>query len=128
MDCLEMQILGGRGGWLLRLESITCGYGFFILFSLSNFEIWMICFLHRPSQYGNRTKTNRLKQNNLIESASHATGSLLIWDTGEYSILPRHKKAAETDDEFSDASETQDGQKVSETEKLVQAFQKVEHT
>lgn len=66
--------------------------------------------------------------NHLIESASLATGSLLIWDIGEYSILPRHKNAVETDDELSesefDASNRhQDGQ--SENEKLFDAFQHV---
>jgi hypothetical protein len=61
----------------------------------------------------------------LIESASHASGSLLIWDTGEYSILPRRKKAIETDDESSDIPEDEDANKISETEKLVQAFQGV---
>jgi len=41
-------------------------------------------------------------QNHLIESASHATGSLLIWDTGEYEVLPRPQEeqaSPETDDE-----------------------------
>lgn len=43
--------------------------------------------------------------NNLIESASMKTGSLLIWDTGTYSVLPRKKDEKEipspqtTDDE-----------------------------
>lgn len=32
------------------------------------------------------------KQNHLIETASASTGSLLIWDTGTYSILPRKSK------------------------------------
>ena len=42
--------------------------------------------------------------NNLIESASHATGSLLIWDTGEYEVLPYREqvKTRTTDDELSD--------------------------
>jgi hypothetical protein len=30
--------------------------------------------------------------NQLIECAGNKTGSLLIWDTGTYSILPRKKK------------------------------------
>jgi hypothetical protein len=63
--------------------------------------------------------------NNLIESASHATGSLLIWDTGEYTVLPRRKKAVETDDEFSNTSEMEDDapSDFPESEKLVRAFQ-----
>jgi hypothetical protein len=65
--------------------------------------------------------------NNLIESASHATGSLLIWDTGEYEVLPRKMKKGgpETDDERSDASENEGMPQVAtlENEKLIQAFQ-----
>jgi hypothetical protein len=65
----------------------------------------------------------------LIESASHATGSLLIWDTGEYSVLPRHKKAIETDDEISSSDSKENGTSSSdlqsESEKLFQAFQTV---
>lgn len=41
-------------------------------------------------------------KNNLIESASHATGSLLIWDTGEYEVLPyreTRRDAADTDED-----------------------------
>jgi hypothetical protein len=34
--------------------------------------------------------------NHLIESASRKTGSLIIWDTGTYSILPRTKRKDET--------------------------------
>ncbi|KAF2103027.1 hypothetical protein NA57DRAFT_33631 [Rhizodiscina lignyota] len=64
--------------------------------------------------------------NNLIESASHATGSLLIWDTGKYSVLPRRATLAATDDELSDqtdiaASSTATGSP--ENAKLVRAFQ-----
>ncbi|TLD35892.1 hypothetical protein E2P81_ATG02195 [Venturia nashicola] len=65
--------------------------------------------------------------NNLIESASHATGSLLIWDTGEYEVLPRKLANAgpETDDEESDQDENYDGGQITtpENEKLFQAFQ-----
>ncbi|KAM6476267.1 DNA polymerase ligase-domain-containing protein [Trichoderma sp. SZMC 28011] len=35
-------------------------------------------------------------QNHLVETASPETGSLLIWDTGTYSILPRPSKHAPT--------------------------------
>lgn len=67
----------------------------------------------------------RLPQNSLIESASHATGSLLIWDTGEYEVLDRHKRAAETDDDLSDVADREIVDPVSENERLVQAFQSV---
>ncbi|KAK4984123.1 hypothetical protein LTR50_006810 [Elasticomyces elasticus] len=62
--------------------------------------------------------------NNLIESASHATGSLLIWDTGSYEVLPRRKKAAETDDELSDNPSNVDsrGNRTPSNTELVQAF------
>ncbi|KAF5562785.1 abc1 containing protein [Fusarium phyllophilum] len=36
--------------------------------------------------------------NHLIETASASTGSLLIWDSGTYSILPRQSKHAPTTD------------------------------
>lgn len=67
----------------------------------------------------------RPPQNNLIESASHATGSLLIWDTGEYDVLDRHKRAAETDDDLSDVSDREMVDPASGNERLVQAFQSV---
>jgi hypothetical protein len=66
--------------------------------------------------------------NNLIESASHATGSLLIWDTGEYEVLPRKtkgKQAAYTDDECSDHEPRQhvyEHNSQPENEKLIHAF------
>ncbi|KAH7048376.1 DNA polymerase ligase-domain-containing protein [Macrophomina phaseolina] len=56
--------------------------------------------------------------NNLIESASHATGSLLIWDTGEYEVLDRHPPAVETDDEEAGVDWREP-----ENERLVKAFQ-----
>ncbi|ROT39325.1 hypothetical protein SODALDRAFT_157049 [Sodiomyces alkalinus F11] len=42
--------------------------------------------------------------NHLIEIASASTGSLLIWDTGTYSILPRRSKHAPSVDPSSPAS------------------------
>jgi hypothetical protein len=63
--------------------------------------------------------------NNLIESASHSTGSLLIWDTGEYQVLPRKTKKVgrNTDDEDDSENEYMSGDKTHENEKLVHAFQ-----
>lgn len=68
--------------------------------------------------------------NNLIESASMKTGSLLIWDTGTYSVLPRKKDEKEmpspqtTDDESDQDSggtfKLRDGRH--ENEKLTEAF------
>lgn len=66
-------------------------------------------------------------QNNLIESASHATGSLLIWDTGEYSVLPRKKQPTQTDDDLTDGDGDGDNlaspTTISENERLIKAFQ-----
>ncbi|KAL4890990.1 hypothetical protein BDV59DRAFT_76248 [Aspergillus ambiguus] len=65
--------------------------------------------------------------NHLIETASARTGSLIIWDTGEYEILPYEVQnpLPETDDSRSDISS---GTSVSldektDSEKLRQAFQ-----
>ncbi|MCJ1306266.1 hypothetical protein MMC08_009086 [Hypocenomyce scalaris] len=65
-------------------------------------------------------------RNHLIESASLLTGSLLIWDTGEYSVLPHRPPKRETDDELSSDAEADNrpdtlGQ--SESGKLHRAFQ-----
>jgi hypothetical protein len=49
------------------------------------------------------TRVHRL-WNHLIETASNATGSMLIWDTGEYEILPPNNSSKETDDEGEAAS------------------------
>lgn len=43
-------------------------------------------------------------QNHLIETASPETGSLLIWDTGTYSVLPRRSKHAPRKDPSSQPS------------------------
>jgi hypothetical protein len=64
--------------------------------------------------------------NNLIESASHATGSLLIWDTGEYEVLPYREpvRARTTDDELSDSgSDIEATVTTTESEKLFASFQ-----
>jgi hypothetical protein len=66
--------------------------------------------------------------NNLIESASHATGSLLIWDTGEYEMLPYREPVRErtTDDELSDSGSGSDIEATTtttESEKLFAGFQ-----
>lgn len=62
--------------------------------------------------------------NHLIESASHATGSLLIWDIGEYEVIPRREKQEKTtDDELSDVEMERPESLTSESEKLFTAFQ-----
>lgn len=69
-------------------------------------------------------ETTDIYQNNLIESASHATGSLLIWDTGEYEVLPYRKpvKARATDDECSDDDQVGKAQPLTDSEKLFTGF------
>ena len=67
-------------------------------------------------------------QNHLIETASHSTGSVLIFDTGEYSILPWERQKNETDDSSSSDSDvsSKNGQPaLAEPEKLQVAFKQV---
>ncbi|EEP77884.1 predicted protein [Uncinocarpus reesii 1704] len=64
----------------------------------------------------------------LPESASASSGSMIIWDTGEYSILPYYtpKEQVETDcshSNSSDISSVIDEVDMSESDKLKQAFQ-----
>ena len=67
-------------------------------------------------------------QNHLIETASSSTGSLLIWDTGEYEMLPyREPIQRETDDELSPAADEDidSSPGLTDSQKLHQAFQNV---
>ena len=69
-------------------------------------------------------------QNHLIETASMTTGSMLIWDTGEYSVLPyreqRHDDSSQDDsDRGPVAPDTAGRQEVSESDKLHRAFRSV---
>ncbi|TKA62738.1 hypothetical protein B0A55_09041 [Friedmanniomyces simplex] len=78
----------------------------------------------RPNRMAIETRVHNL-WNNLIESASHATGSLLIWDTGEYEVLDRlsNQKFRSTDDELSDVEIGPTVAKQSQNERLFAAFQ-----
>lgn len=65
--------------------------------------------------------------NNLIESASMKTGSLLIWDTGTYSVLPSKKSQTEMpslqttgDESETDQDATRDYRY--DNDKLIEAF------
>ncbi|KAI9841602.1 MAG: hypothetical protein M1837_000509 [Sclerophora amabilis] len=67
--------------------------------------------------------------NHLIETASSATGSLLIWDVGEYEILPYYPAISSTSsmpsDVSSDSSEpSTSSASLHENEKLIEAFHK----
>ncbi|KAI1756809.1 DNA polymerase ligase-domain-containing protein [Xylaria castorea] len=59
--------------------------------------------------------------NHLIETASHATGSLLIWDTGTYTVLPTERKSSR-DDSQSSTDEDSSSPQLTEQQKLHQAF------
>ncbi|KAK8064768.1 ABC1 domain-containing protein [Apiospora phragmitis] len=64
--------------------------------------------------------------NHLIEKASFHTGSLLIWDTGTYTVLDRkskHAPAEDPDSQQTDSSEESDAIRPTEQEKLHRAFQ-----
>ncbi|TKA41491.1 hypothetical protein B0A54_06378 [Friedmanniomyces endolithicus] len=78
----------------------------------------------RPNRMAIETRVHNV-WNNLIESASHATGSLLIWDTGEYEVLdrPLHRNNRATDDETSDVEVNPTGAAQSQSERLFAAFQ-----
>ncbi|KAI0548893.1 DNA polymerase ligase-domain-containing protein [Xylaria curta] len=60
--------------------------------------------------------------NHLIETASHATGSLLIWDTGTYNILPVAEQKSSRDYSQSSTDEDDSSPQPTEQEKLHQAF------
>ena len=76
----------------------------------------------RPNRMAIETRVHCL-WNNLIESASHATGSLLIWDTGEYEILPyKAGEKAMTDDEDSGAEHQSVDDGSSHIDRLFSAF------
>jgi hypothetical protein len=78
----------------------------------------------RPNRMAIETRVHNL-WNNLIESASHTTGSLLIWDTGEYEVLPYKEpiEARTTDDELSDAGTDVQVNAQTNNEKLFAGFQ-----
>ncbi|KAI0474862.1 DNA polymerase ligase-domain-containing protein [Xylaria cf. heliscus] len=59
--------------------------------------------------------------NHLIETASHATGSLLIWDTGTYTVLPTERKNSR-DDSQSSTDEDSSSPQLTEQQKLHEAF------
>ncbi len=66
-----------------------------------------------------------MTQNNLIESASHASGSLLIWDTGEYEVLPwKETRKRLTDDELSDRGMKDTFTSESQSERLRASFKR----
>ncbi|KAJ5096036.1 hypothetical protein NUU61_005392 [Penicillium alfredii] len=65
-------------------------------------------------------------QNHLIETASSKTGSMIIWDTGEYEILPYEldQSLPETDDSRSEVSDEPASpiEQISDSARLREAF------
>ncbi|GAB7364678.1 hypothetical protein MBLNU230_g5479t1 [Neophaeotheca triangularis] len=76
----------------------------------------------RPNRLAIETRVHCI-WNNLIESASHAIGSLLIWDTGEYEIVEKQAEEPVTEDEHSDDETRQTMHSMTESQKLFAAFQ-----
>ena len=91
---------------------------------MSVFSVVILALL--PSQLPDRRSLTCI-QNHLIETASATTGSLLIWDTGEYDVLPYHEdETKETDGELSDESQDlTSSSRLSDSEKLHVAFRNV---
>lgn len=74
------------------------------------------------------TRVHTLRSH-LIESGSRSGGSMLIWDTGTYEILPRRKDTPSRDPDSDSGSESGEGLirvgvERQENEKLVEAFGK----
>ncbi|KAI1768221.1 DNA polymerase ligase-domain-containing protein [Hypoxylon sp. FL1150] len=61
--------------------------------------------------------------NHLIETASASTGSLLIWDTGIYTVLPRRERSKRGDSTSQSESDHDPSPALTEQEKLHRAFQ-----
>ena len=115
--------------------SRSCFYG-----SLNHPERYLVFRSHRPRPVCDQLEMFQMyaefadvpscpPQNHLIESASRESGSLLIWDTGHYEVLPSQRQERTTDDECS--SPESDGKILApdrtrhENEKLMAAFQSV---
>ncbi|KAI1209668.1 DNA polymerase ligase-domain-containing protein [Annulohypoxylon truncatum] len=75
----------------------------------------------RPNRNATETRIHTL-WNHLIETASASTGSLIIWDTGTYTVLPsrRNKRRANSN---SQSEEEGPSSELTEQEKLHRAFQ-----
>ncbi|KAI1334309.1 hypothetical protein F5Y15DRAFT_292780 [Xylariaceae sp. FL0016] len=60
--------------------------------------------------------------NHLVETSSHATGSLLIWDTGTYTVLPVDEPSRLANSQSSQSEGRDEDEEVTEQEKLRRAF------
>lgn len=65
-------------------------------------------------------------KDHVVETASATIGSTIIWDTGEYSILPYNDaEGTQADHSLPDVNASSMGASTSESDKLRQAFQEV---
>ncbi|OGM47022.1 hypothetical protein ABOM_003654 [Aspergillus bombycis] len=103
-------------------------YDLRLQFSGSSSVSWSIMYGLPGNPNSRRMNRNATEtRNHLIETASTRTGSMIIWDTGEYEILPYRPEQTlpETDDSRSDISSDRSISTVdskTDNEKLRQAF------
>jgi len=80
----------------------------------------------RPNRNATETRVHNL-WNHLIETASADTGTMLLWDTGEYFVLPYNSSRSSSSngrrDSSTSDSDGEDIEEKSEPEKLHRAFQ-----
>ncbi|KAL4998741.1 DNA polymerase ligase-domain-containing protein [Aspergillus recurvatus] len=113
-------------------------YDLRLQFSASSSLSWSVMYglpgdpnSRRLNRNATETRVHAL-WNHLIETASEKTGSMIIWDTGEYEVLPDKLKGSNVGpetDESDHEPETHpgsglDGSALPESEKLRNAFQK----
>ncbi|KAA8649016.1 hypothetical protein EYZ11_000808 [Aspergillus tanneri] len=109
-------------------------YDLRLQFSASSSVSWSIMYGLPGNPNSRRVNRNAIETrvhclwNHLIETASSRTGSMIIWDTGEYEILPYQIESSvqETDDSQSEVSDVPPSPSaecaMSESEKLRLAF------
>lgn len=80
----------------------------------------------RPNRNATETRVHNL-WNHLIETASSDTGTMLLWDTGEYFVLPYRSSRSSSSNALADSSasdsDAEDVNGESEPQKLHRAFQ-----
>ncbi|KAL4982947.1 DNA polymerase ligase-domain-containing protein [Aspergillus falconensis] len=112
-------------------------YDLRLQFSASSSLSWSVMYglpgdpnSRRLNRNATETRVHAL-WNHLIETASEKTGSMIIWDTGEYEVLPDKSKGSNVGPETDESDYEHelhsgsglDGSALSESEKLRNAFQ-----
>ncbi|KAL3438888.1 DNA polymerase ligase-domain-containing protein [Aspergillus tetrazonus] len=112
-------------------------YDLRLQFSASSSVSWSVMYglpgdpnSRRLNRNATETRVHAL-WNHLIETASEKTGSMIIWDTGVYEVLPDRTKVSNTGPETDDSDQDPethsgsglDGSALPENEKLRNAFQ-----